>query len=204
MQKRRKKVLTGTFSNSELVTLAVYLVGGDKKAVDTEDVAVRAHEIAPGRFSWRKYPEQINLELIRVYLSDAKNLGKGAYLTGSGRSGWKLTRLGLDWACRSKHAALEANHERPRGELRSGSVDEQRWRGELARIRGTSAWTSWSNGGPLCSKDVAEVFRIDSYATGDLVESKVTRLLSLFSKDREVYEFLRSASQALQEGKEAK
>jgi len=41
-------------SNHEIVTLAVYLPGGDSKRIDTEDVAVKSNELAPGRFTWRK------------------------------------------------------------------------------------------------------------------------------------------------------
>ena len=82
----------------EVVTLAVYLLGGDQRAIDTEDVAIEAHRLAPGRFAWRKYPDQVNLELVRVYLSDAKKPAKGEWLEGSGKDGWSLTPAGLRWA----------------------------------------------------------------------------------------------------------
>jgi len=51
-------------ANHEIVTIAVFLLGGESHAVDTEDIAVKANEIAPGRFSWRKYPDQINIETV--------------------------------------------------------------------------------------------------------------------------------------------
>ena len=57
-----------------------------------------ANELAPGRFTWRKYKDQINLEVVRVYLSDAKKKAKGAYLIGSGNSGWTLSEAGLAFA----------------------------------------------------------------------------------------------------------
>jgi len=66
---KTKKVLT----NHEIVTLAEYLLGGDTQYVDTEDIAVKANEIVPGRFAWRKFPNQINIENVRTFHSDAKN-----------------------------------------------------------------------------------------------------------------------------------
>jgi hypothetical protein len=39
------------FSNIEIVTIAVYLLGGDSKYIDTEDIAVKVNELAPGRCS---------------------------------------------------------------------------------------------------------------------------------------------------------
>src|SRR5262249_29068086 len=83
MKKMPEKRLTSP-SQAEIVTLAVYRLGGAQRAIDTEDAAVEAHRIAPGRFSWKKYPDQINLELIRVFLSDAK---KNKLVVGSGRTG---------------------------------------------------------------------------------------------------------------------
>ena len=71
----------------DVVTWAVFLLGGDLNPVDTEDVAVKAHDLAPGRFAWQKYPGQINLELVRVHLSDAKKVNNGRRLSGSGRQG---------------------------------------------------------------------------------------------------------------------
>lgn len=64
---------------------------------------MKAHQIAPGRFAWKKYADQIDLELIRVFLSDAKKPKNGAYLSGTGNSGWLLTDAGLAFA--KKNAA---------------------------------------------------------------------------------------------------
>ena len=58
-------------SNHQIVVIAAYLVAGDSKRADTEDIAVKANQIAPGRFSWRKYPRQINIDTVRKRLWDA-------------------------------------------------------------------------------------------------------------------------------------
>jgi hypothetical protein len=55
-----------TLSNHEIVTLAVYLLGGDSKRIDTEDVAVKSNELAPGRFTWRKYADHFAQVFRRV------------------------------------------------------------------------------------------------------------------------------------------
>ena len=64
--------MSNKVSNHEIVTLAVYLLGGASQFIDTEDIAMKANEIAPGRFTWRKYPQQINIENITAFLWDAK------------------------------------------------------------------------------------------------------------------------------------
>ncbi len=85
-------------TNHEIVTLAVYMLGGEFRQIDTEDAAVKANSLAPGRFTWRRYPEQINIENVRAFLSDAKKPKNGAYLIGAGKEGWFLTERGVLFA----------------------------------------------------------------------------------------------------------
>lgn len=187
MKKSPEKRLTSP-SQVEVVTLAVYLQGGAQRAIDTEEIAVQAHRLAPGRFSWKKYADQINLELIRVYLSDAK---KGDLVMGSGRTGWRLTQRGLAWAEHAAPQIAAVDTSRSRAQLRSGSVDEQRWRRERSRLLATTAWKLWTDGNREISfAEAKEIFRIDSYAKGDLREAKITRLQSLFTQDDELAPFL--------------
>jgi hypothetical protein len=189
MKKVPEKKLTKEPSQAEVVTLAVYRLGGAQRAIDTEDVAVEAHMLAPGRFSWRKHPDQINLELIRVYLSDAKI--KHDLLLGSGKTGWRLTQQGLKWSEQTAASISVGDSPRTRAQSRSGSIDEQRWRRERTRILDTSAWKLWAAGQrAIPIADAKEVFRIDSYARGNLLEMKLTRLRALFNDDAELTPFL--------------
>ena len=195
--------MTSGPSQVELVALAVYLLGGDQKPIDTEDVAVKAHELAPTRFSWRKYPHQINLELVRVYLSAAKNPSKGGFVDGSGKSGWSLTAKGRDWAKKVASELGGQNLDRRREETGGGPRDEQRWRRERDRLLSTSAWQLWSKGAldvPL--REAQDVFRIDSYAVGRLRDIKVNRLLALFVDDAELIAFLKAMANRIELGGE--
>ena len=81
-------------SNMEIVTLAVYFLGGQSRYVDTEDIAVKANELAPGRFTWVKYTSQINIHTIKTHLWDAKSERKGGLLLGSEKEGWMLSSSG--------------------------------------------------------------------------------------------------------------
>ena len=189
MKKMPEKKLTN-FSQAQVVALAVYRLGGARRAIDTEDVAVEAHRIAPGRFSWKKYPDQINLELIRVFLSDAKK-NENELVIGSGRTGWRLTQRGLRWAETASGAIGKSEASRTRAQSRGGSIDEQRWRRERSRILATHAWQLWASGiRNIPAAESKQVFRIDSYARGELREAKITRVRAMFLDDPEVTPFL--------------
>jgi hypothetical protein len=188
----QKDLTFRSFTNAEVVIWAVSMLGGDQKRIDTEDVAAKAFKLAPNRFSWRKYPDQINLELVRVNLSNAKKAVNGELLTGSGRTGWSLTRKGLAWirSSRSRFHAVDTN-EPERRASRAGSIDSSRHDRERKRILGLAAWLRWSKGDKsVVLAEAQEVFRIDSYSTASVREAKLTRLRSMFEDEAELSSFL--------------
>jgi hypothetical protein len=201
MKTTSKKPLTEA-SQEDIVTLALLFAGGDQRPVDTEDVAMEAHKLAPGMFSWRKYPEQINLELIRVVLSNAKKEGHEKRLTGSGRTGWMLSRTGLVWSRKNSKKLLRTNLDRKREQSRVGSIDEQRWRRERARVTATAAWEKWLAGNSaVTQREASEVFRIDSYAVGSMKNAKITRVLALLGEEPEIGRFLTQMAELLERQK---
>lgn len=189
-------VPSSSLSNLEIVTVAVYLVGNGTKSVDTEDVAIKAAELAPGRFSWRKYSDQINLELIRVFLSDAKKAANGKLVAGSGNSGWALTRAGLDFA---SAAATRIRSVRSAPRL---SHQEKLWkRTEQIRLLNSDAYRKVASNASssLTKAEVAAFFRVDDYVTGSQREQKVTRLLSTFGDDPKLGSAIKTLAEKLQE-----
>jgi len=84
------------YNNSDVTVIAVYQLGGALRYIHLEDVAVKAAELSPKAFSWKKYPDRINLETVRISLKN--ELGaKMKRVLGSIRHGWMLTPQGLSW-----------------------------------------------------------------------------------------------------------
>jgi hypothetical protein len=172
-----------TFSSSEIVTVAVFLLGGESHQVDTEDVAVKANELAPGRFLWRKYPSQINIENVRALLSSAKSLQNG-YLIGTGKEGWLLTEKGLLFARRQidnlKGVDLSASRLSPR---------ERHWlRNERTRLLASKALRKYEALGieAVSAREAEAFFGVDDYITGDTRERNVLRIVNLFGDDAQL------------------
>lgn len=190
--------LTGfSVTKRELAVLAVYLMGGDHRFVDTEDAAVKVAELAPGAFAWRKYPQQINLELVRAVLSDAKKKQFGALLHGTGTNGWRLSDAGVSWA-RTKGEAI----------LRQGKIDVSPWAGsadarrssrEIQRVKGSTAWAQWVAGNVIEENAAKLLFRIDDYATPEMRDQKIARLRSALFEDEEGLRFLDAAVNAMKQ-----
>lgn len=172
------------FTNYEIVTLAVYMLGGDKNYINTEDVAIKADQIAPHCFTWRKYPDQINLEIVRVYLSDAKKPKNGGYLLGSGTNGWLLTEKGFAFAQKNikklKNADLSQKSMPPK--------EKQRWRRERVRLLSSEAFRKFKLGkiSTITRYEAEGFFRVDSYILGEARERKIIRILNTFGDDPEL------------------
>ena len=84
-------------SNFQVVVIAVAVLDGDINFIDREDIAIKVNELAPGRFNWRKYTENIDLDAVGVALRDAKKLKNRNLLVGSNIQGWMLSPAGIKW-----------------------------------------------------------------------------------------------------------
>jgi hypothetical protein len=177
-------------SQREVICYALFLCGGGSKFVDTEDVAVKADEIAPGRFSWRKYPYP-DKEIVRAYLSDLKKEKYGELVDGTGKRGWALTYKGNSWISgnikRLESIGLTSEKAKPR----SGSVDSLRLDRETKRLKGLAAWALWiSERSEISISQAREVFRVDSYSDQEIAKMKIGRVKTMFMSDPDLSEFL--------------
>ena len=149
------------FSKPQLATIAVALLDGDKAYVDREDVALKVHEIAPGRFNWRKYPERIDLDAVGSALRGAKKIQNGGLLVGNNTNGWMLSPTGLKWM---KTVDFEAAYHEPSVEHRKTSIRAS-LETERIRLLNTKAYNLFVEGNPkaITVQDFYEFARVNEY-----------------------------------------
>jgi hypothetical protein len=167
----------------EIVTVVVYLIGGKTRSVHTEDVAIKANEMAPGRFVWRKFPEHIDLQAVRFALENAKRDHCG-YLIGTGNEGWMLTKSGLEFSIQNAKRFEDADLTCQR----LSETDKKWLRRERARMLSSDAFAKISDGreSEVTTQEAASFFRIDEYVTGKARERKITRIMNAFHEDPEL------------------
>ena len=106
------KHVTTKISNWEITVYALHILGGGLRYIPTEDIAVKCFEIAPDSFSWVKYPQYPDKDVVRRTLIAARDekigiLVRGRAGRGRGKSGrtnagpaldgWSLTAAGAKW-----------------------------------------------------------------------------------------------------------
>lgn len=164
-------------TNEEVVVRAALKLGGHLSKVDTEDVAIGADLIAPGRFRWVKHKQHINIELVHTALRDAKRHG---LLEGAGSVGWRLTDVGL-----AKAKAFDGDE----GLVEARpflSAQERKWRSkERVRLLTEDAYRKFQDGGigAPTMRELNKFFRIDEYVTGPSRSARIDRIVRAFERD---------------------
>ena len=141
------------YTNSDIVIMAVYLLGGVLRHVHLEDVAMKAAELSPRRFCWKKYPEQINLESVRVTLKNESALTNRRVL-GSIRDGWMLTPNGFSWCITTVGVSVDQT-----------LIDQLHL--EVDRVKKTTAFRKATDGRgqDVSDAEVETLLRVNEYFT---------------------------------------
>jgi hypothetical protein len=185
-------------ANHEIVVLATYLAGGAKDVSDTEDIAIKANELAPGRFTWRKYSDQINIDTVRKRLWDATKPEKGSYLIGSERAGWRLTKAGFDFARRRIKKLSTPALSKPRKSKEESAAQTR----EIKRLVREDAFLKFRRGrqAEITKSDAERFFRIDDYVTGKSRSAKIERFRIIASRNSELSNAIIFLSGLVKEG----
>ena len=178
--------MTAELSNREVVVYALYLLGGATTRQHTEDIALKCFELLPSAFSWVKYPQFPDKDIVRVALTDAHKekfevlvegrtgQSRGKYRHRGQRprtDGWILTDSGFRW--------VEENLQRLKqiGELtRDHRQQNLKF---LRRVRQHDAFKSFETLGdefePLIG-ELAELLRCRTDADPDVWEERFDKI----------------------------
>ena len=189
-KKRQTLTNNNTFSNKEIGVLSVYLLGGESKYIDSEDIAVQANKLAPGRFLWRKYKDQINMQAVTKRLSDAKTDGD---LLGSYSKGWILSEKGLQYA--KEHLEELKNTDLSRAPMNKKEMvlyyrERERMLASIAYEKVISNESDY-----ITSKEAEDFFRIDDYVTGIARKERLARIINTYGDDPELSQAIKVLSE---------
>jgi hypothetical protein len=179
-------------SKMDVIVLALDEAGGRGDPIDTEDVAIKAWQLAPKSFCWRKYESQVDISTVRLTLRHAAESKNGARVGGSMRAGWHLTPAGLRWlesegskVRRRLGIKVPINRGERRAETRHQAI-------EIQRLTRSDAYRLWKAGVPVEAKQAAQAFRIDGYTTDRDRSLKSTRFIEMAvaNGDKELQQFV--------------
>lgn len=110
--------MSESIPNREMVVFALHALGGATNRYHTEDIALTCFKLWPSAFSWTKYVQYPDKDIVRVALTDARKEKYGTLVEGRtgqtrGHSsktkrrpstdGWTLTDAGVRWVKKNKN-----------------------------------------------------------------------------------------------------
>ena len=176
--------------NIELVTIALYQLGGTTKSKDTEDIAVQADKIDPERFKWKnkKYKKYIDKSLVLESLKAAKNRAIGSFLSGNDDKGWMLTSTGLKFSKNSKNlfSGLVVRKKRLKKKKKNYLLREE------YRIINSEAYIKYFDNRKkdINQNDIKKLFKVDDYTSLKDLDKRIINLLDNFPENHEIYELI--------------
>jgi hypothetical protein len=178
--------------NDQITLVALLVLGADKSAVDTEDVAMKADELAPGRFRWRKFKEHIDLGLVRNGLQDARKKGLTA---GGALRGWALTEIGT----REARSLLPRVSDDPTRERLA--TEQRQWETrERTRLLAEPSFRLALETGAdsLTKRDILRLFKLDEYASTERTAERTRRFSTAFADDQKMKRILKQLIRRLE------
>ncbi len=171
------KMISTNLSNEQIVIVALWWLRGEHELADIEDVAMSADAVTPGRFRWRKYPDQINIQTVGKALRDAKMHGMA---TGTSARGWMLTDAGTEVG-----RALAA--DAPETQARRALTSQQKaWlHKEKTRLLAEEAFKKVASAAAdtVTERELLRFFRLDDYIVGETRTARISRITHSFSDD---------------------
>lgn len=176
--------------NRELVTYVLGLLGGEFKRQNTEDIAQKCFELFPRSFSWVKYTQFPDKDLVRVALYDAQKEEYGSLVDGKyssrdiSKDGWILTDSGTEWF-RENSDRIQGRE----GDSVAPSKHRQVARKKLQRILDHPVWQRYQEDPAAFSPSLVEL--------SDLFRCRVDASERIWDKRLESAEKLARASQQI-------
>lgn len=154
-------------------------------------------KLAPHKFRWRKYADQVDLAQVRDGLSDARKPSNGELVVGDRKHGWTLTPDGQRLAAT---LPLALSDGAPTSEQLRLDVPVRA--AERHRVLNSRAWrkVEAGDGSSVTPQEIRELLRVDRYVSDEKYQQRLAIVLSAFADDERVQASIRELDRLYREG----
>lgn len=172
------------FSNQEIVTIALYNLGGGIGSFDIESIAKEADKLAPGRFRWKTDPNMISDSNTWDALSNAR---KKKYILQQAQEkntdSYLLTEDGVEFARRNLKKVKDFDQGKTRIPISKELYDNTK-----LRLISSSAYKKAREDKleQISQREYNDFFIINDYMKNIKKNEKIQKLKNLFISDKEL------------------
>ena len=172
------------FSNQEIVTIAIYILGSGIGTFNIETIAKKADEIASGRFRWKTDPNMISDSNTWDALSNAR---KKKYILQQAQEkntdSYLLTEVGVEFARRNLKKVKDFDQGKTRIPISKELYDNTK-----LRLISSSAYKKAREDKleQISQREYNDFFIINDYMKNIKKNEKIQKLKNLFISDKEL------------------
>ena len=170
-------------SNQEIVTIALYNLGGGIGSFDIETIATEADKLAPGRFRWKTNPGMISDSNTWDALSNAR---KKKYILQQSQEkntdSYLLTEEGINFSKQNIKKVKSFDQSKIRI-----AVSKEIYDNTKARLQSTAAFQKATNAqeNEITQREYNDFFRLNDYMKNSQKNEKIQKIKNLFIADKE-------------------
>ena len=171
-------------SNQEIVTIALYNLGGGIGSFSIELIATEADKLAPGRFRWKTNPEMISDSNTWDALSNAR---KKKYILQQSQEkntdSYMLTEEGIKFAKQNLNKVKNFDQSKVRIPVSRELYDNTK-----SRLQATEAYKKMTSNraNEISSREYNDFFRLNNYMKNTQKNEKIQKIKNLFLADKEL------------------
>ena len=170
------------YSNQEIVTIAVYILGSGIGTFDIETIAKQADEIAPGRFRWKTDPNMISDSNTWDALSNARKKG---FLRQEAKEkntdSYLLTEEGIQFAKKNISKVKSFDQSKIRIPVSKEIFDNTKIRLQSSKAYKKALENKISE---ISSREYNDFFRLNDYMKNNQKIEKIQKIKNLFVSDK--------------------
>ena len=169
-------------SNQEIVTIALYNLGGGIGSFDIETIATEADNLAPGRFRWKTNPDMISDSNTWDALSNAR---KKKYILQQSQEkntdSYLLTEEGINFAKQNMKKVKSFDQSKIRI-----AVSKEIYDNTKVRLQSTAAFQKATNAQEkeITQREYNDFFRLNDYMKNSQKNEKIQKIKNLFISDK--------------------
>ena len=182
------------YSNQEIVTIAVYILGSGIGTFDIETIAKQADEIAPGRFRWKTDPNMISDSNTWDALSNARKKG---YIRQEAKEkntdSYLLTEEGIQFA--KKNINKVKNFDQSKIRI---PVSKQIFDNTKIRLQSSNAYKKALENkiSEISLREYNDFFRLNDYMKNKQKSEKIQKIKNLFVSDKKFKKIIDKVAQS--------
>ncbi len=186
------------YSNQEIVTIAVYILGSGIGTFDIETIAKQADEIAPGRFRWKTDPNMISDSNTWDALSNARKKG---YIRQEAKEkntdSYLLTEEGIQFA--KKNINKVKNFDQSKIRI---PVSKQIFDNTKIRLQSSNAYKKALENkiSEISLREYNDFFRLNDYMKNKQKSEKIQKIKNLFIYDKKFKKIIDQIAESQNKG----